>query len=174
MRRIIILIITSINCIFCSSQTKINKSKEIDILIKMPIHLNSQEPVKFTIQNKSNNSYIIDPYGFAGESYWLFENKRLNSLGLEKGYYSRENVDCQNDIIIIKPKERIQTTINLNYSEIHRYDFSKSGHYIWKVESKHDRENAMPASCRQYINELEIKGYHFLNDSIVANIPFVK
>ncbi len=35
MRRIIILIITSINCIFCSSQTKINKSKEIDITVKI-------------------------------------------------------------------------------------------------------------------------------------------
>lgn len=174
MKRLIILIIVSINCIFCSSQTKINNNKEVDILLKMPVDLITQIPVKFTIQNKSSNTYIIDPYGFAGNSYWLFENKRLNSIGLQKGYYSRENPDCEYDIIIIRPKEKIEKIINLNYSEKQRYDFSKIGHYVWKVESKHVRENTMPSSCRQYITDLEKKGYKFLQDSISAEIDFVR
>ncbi len=32
----------------------------------------------------------------------------------------------------------------------------------------------MPLSYKQYIDDLELKGYHFLNDSIVAKISFVK
>ncbi|WP_042720548.1 hypothetical protein [Flavobacterium sp. B17] len=174
MRKNIILIISCTNCIFCSTQTKINKNKEIDIIVSTPINLAKQTPIKYTLLNNSKNTYIIDPYGFTGYSYWLFENKKLNPIYFSKGYYAREGEDCESDLIIIKPKQKIDTILNLNYIDRGRYDLSKQGNYFWYVKSKHDRKNGMPLSCKKYIDDLEGIGYRFLEDSIVAKILFVR
>ncbi|WP_042720549.1 hypothetical protein [Flavobacterium sp. B17] len=153
---------------------KINKSNEVDILIKTPVKLEPEEPITYNIKNNSNVIYIIDPYGFVGESYWLLNNKKLVPIQFSRGYYSRENDDCRNDLIIIKPNEKIEKALSLNYMEKAIYDYSQSGNYIRIVSSNHSKQNSMPSSCKQYINDLELKGYRFLNDSIVAKIPFVK
>ncbi|NML56724.1 hypothetical protein [Chryseobacterium cheonjiense] len=174
MRRIIILIITSISCIFCSSQTKINKSKEIDISITTPLKLETKKEIMYSIKNNSDKTYIIDPYGFAGESYWLLNTKKMNPIQFSRGYYSHDKSDCINDIIIIKSNEKIEKALSLNYRERAIYDYSETGNYVRVVKSNHNKQNSMPLSCKQYIDDLELKGYHFLNDSIVANIPFVK
>lgn len=170
----IITIITCFCCIFCSTQMKINKSNDVDILIKTPVKLEPEEPITYSIKNNSNVIYIIDPYGFVGESYWLLNNKKLVPIQFSRGYYSRENDDCRNDLIIIKPNEKIEKALSLNYMEKAIYDYSQSGNYIRIVSSNHSKQNSMPSSCKQYINDLELKGYRFLNDSIVAKIPFVK
>ncbi|MDH6252585.1 hypothetical protein M2347_002312 [Chryseobacterium sp. H1D6B] len=170
----ITLIMTCFICTFCSTQMKLNKSEQIDILIKTPLKLIGDKPVIYTIKNNTNNTYIIDPYGFVGNSYWILNNEKLNPINSSRGYYSRENEDCKNDLIILEPKQKIDTTLSLNYMERYIYDFSKTGKYIRHVESKHSRQNGMPLSCKQYINELEKKGYHLLDDSIKAEIPFVK
>ncbi|AZA90569.1 hypothetical protein EG343_08015 [Chryseobacterium nakagawai] len=153
---------------------KLNKSKNIDILIKVPVELIADKPVIYTFKNNTDQTYIIDPYGFVGKSYWELNNEVLNPINFSRGYYSREDEDCGNDLIILKPKQKIDTTLSLNYMERGIYDFSKAGKYSRIVESKHNKDNGMPSSCKQYINELEIKGYHFLEDSIVAKIPFIK
>ena len=65
-----------IYCIFCSSQTKINKSKEIDITVTIPIKLETEKEITYSIKNNSDKTYVIDPYGFVGESYWLLNTKK--------------------------------------------------------------------------------------------------
>lgn len=162
------------SCIFCSTQTKINKSEEIDILIKTPVNLKPEEPLLYTIKNNSDKTFIIDPYGFVGESYWTLNSKKLNPINFSRGYYPRDEDDCKNELIIIKPKQKIDANLSLNYLERGIYDYSKTGDYLRVINSSHNKENGKPSSCRQYINELELKGYHFLNDNIVAKIPFVK
>lgn len=174
MKKNIIFLVTCFSCIFCSTQIKLNKSNEIDIIVKVPVNLSTQIPVQYSIQNRSATTYIIDPYGFVGDSYWMLNNEKLNPIDRSRGYYSREDVDCKEDLIIIKPKQKIDTVLNLNYIDRGRYDLSKSGNYFFAVKSRHNKKNSMPSSCQQYINELEIKGYHFLEDSIVAKIPFIK
>lgn len=174
MKNIITLIITCFSCIFCSTQMKINKSNDVDILVKTPVNLTTEIPVTYTIKNNSEKTYIIDPYGFVGDSYWMLNNKKIEPIEFSRGYYSRENIDCTSDLIILNPKQKIDTVLSLNYAERGRYDFSNSGNYIWNVQSNHNKQNGMPSSCKQYIDELELKGYRFLNDSIVAKIPFYK
>lgn len=174
MKNIITLIITCFSCIFCSTQMKINKSNEVDILIKTPVKLEPEKPIIYSIKNNSKKTYIIDPYGFVGETYWLLNDKKLIPIQFSRGYYSRDNDDCRNDLIIIKPNEKIEKGLSLNYMERAIYDYSESGNYIRIVQSNHNKQNGMPSSCKQYIDELELKGYHFLNDSIVAKIPFIR
>lgn len=163
---------TCFSFISCSTQMKLNKSKNIDILIKVPIKLISDKPLVYTLKNNTNNTYIIDPYGFVGSSYWMLNNEKLNPINFSRGYYSREDEDCRNDLIILKPKQKIDRTLSLNYIEKGIYDFSKKGNYIRNVKSIHNKENGMPSSCTKYINELETKGYFLLEDSIVAKMPF--
>ncbi len=170
----IILIVICLSFISCFPQMKLNKNKNIDIFIKVPIKLNSDKPIIYTLKNNTDDTYVIDPYGFVGSSYWKLNNEVLNPINYSKGYYSREDEDCKNDLIILKPKQKIEKTLSLNYMERRIYDFSKTGNYIRTVKSNHNRENSMPSSCVKYINELENKGYHLLEDSIVAKIPFIR
>lgn len=174
MKKTILLIIICISCTFCSSQMKLNKSKEVDILLKLPTTLTVEVPTMYSLKNNTNNIYIIDPYGFIGDSYWVLNNEKLNPIAFSKGYYSRDNDDCKTDLIILKPKQKMDTILILNYMERGIYDFSKSGNYIWNVKSRHIKQNGMTSSCKQYISDLEDKGYILLDDSIEAKIPFVK
>lgn len=170
-----ILIIPFFSCFFCSPQMKLNKSKEINVLINNPWRFEKTNEVIYTIENKSNKTYIIDPYGFSGDSYWLFNNERLNPIDRSRGYYSRlTDDDCKNDLIIIHPREKITTYLNLNEREKEIYDLSKEGTYIWNVKSDHTKYNAMSSNCKSYIGRLENKGYVILEDSIVAKILFVR
>ncbi|PNW13179.1 hypothetical protein C1637_15270 [Chryseobacterium lactis] len=153
---------------------KLNKNKEIDILIKTPVKLAPEKPIIYTIKNSSDKTFIIDPYGFVGDSYWTFNNKKLIPIEFSRGYYSREDKNCRDDLIIIKPKQKIDIGLSLNYVDKAIYDYSKTGNYIRNIQSKHSKQNGMPSTCKSYINELEKKGYIMLEDSIVAKIPFVK
>ncbi|MGE8554227.1 MAG: hypothetical protein ACN6OB_09910 [Chryseobacterium jejuense] len=170
----IILIITCFSFISCYTQMKLNKSKNIDILVKVPVELIVEKPVIYTLKNNTNNTYIIDSYGYVGKSYWELNNEILNPINFSRGYYSREGEDCRNDLIILKPKQKMDTILSLNYMERGIYDFSKTGNYSRNIESRHSKENGMPLSCKQYINDLEKKGYIMLDDNIVAKIPFIK
>lgn len=169
-----ILILACLSCIFCSTQMKLNKSKEIDITVKSPVDLQTDKAIVYTIKNNTDKTYIIDPYGFIGSSYWTFNNERLNPVNFSKGYYSRDHYDCENDLIILKPKDKLDTTLVLNYHQKEIYDFSTQGKYVFYVKSNHSKQNGMPSSYKQYINDLEKKSYLFLNDDIDAKIPFVK
>ncbi|WP_123902279.1 hypothetical protein [Chryseobacterium arthrosphaerae] len=171
----VILIITCFIFISCSTQMKLNKSNEIDILINAPWKFEENYNISYIIKNKSSKTYIIDPYGFSGDSYWLFNNEKLNPIDYLRGYYTRyTDDDCKNTLIILKPKQKIDTTLNLNYREKSIYNLSKPGKYIWNIKSNHSRKNSMPLTCKSYINTLEKKGYIMLEDSIVAKIPFIK
>ncbi|MGN7864633.1 hypothetical protein [Chryseobacterium sp. 22458] len=170
----VILIITCFIFISCSPQMKLNKSKDIDILVNVPVKLIADKSVIYTLKNNTNRTYIIDPYGFVGNSYWILNNEKLNPINFSRGYYSREDEDCRNELIILKPKQKMDATLSLNYIEKGIYDFSKTGSYIRNIKSKHSQENGMPLSCKSYINTLEKKGYIMLEDSIVAKIPFIK
>ncbi|SDJ32062.1 hypothetical protein [Chryseobacterium jejuense] len=171
----IILIIICFSFISCSAQMKLNKSKEIDILINTPWKFGENNNIHYTIKNKSNKTYVVDPYGFSGDSYWLFNNEKLNPIDRSRGYYTRHtDEDCKGDLIIIKPKHKIDIALSLNYSEKGIYDLSKPGKYIWNIKSNHSKKNDMPLTCKSYIITLEKKGYIMLEDSIVAKIPFIR
>ncbi len=175
MKNIITSVITCFSCIFCSTQMKINKSNEVDILVKTPVNLIPEIPVKYTIKNNSKKTYIIDPYGFVGESYWMLNNQKLKPIEFSRGYYSRYTDDeCKNDLIIIKPRQVMDTAIVLNYMERGIYNYSESGNYIRSVKSEHNKQNVTRLGCTSYIRTLEMQGYTVLEDSIVAKIPFYK
>lgn len=175
MKKYIVVIITSFGCIFCSSQMKINKSKEIDILIDSPWKFGESNRPSYTIVNKSHKTYIIDPYGFSGDSYWLFNAEKLNQIDVSRGYYTRHSDDdCKNALIIIHPKQKINAYLSLNDLDLGRYDLSKSGKYFLNIKSNHSIKNSMPSTCSSYIKTLEKKGYIMLEDSIVAKIPFIR
>ncbi|KFF02032.1 hypothetical protein IX38_16200 [Chryseobacterium luteum] len=154
---------------------KLNKSKQIDILLETPGKLNGENDKMYTIINNSKESYIIDPFGFIGNSYWIVDGKKIEPADFFRGHYKRDDNElCKDDLIILNPSQKISTYINLDYYNKGIYDFSKQGNYILNVKSKHNRQNATLLGCDSYIKILESQGYRVLEDSIVAKIPFVK
>ena len=62
----ILIILTIILFNNCSTQIKVNKGKDIEII-------ETQPPLpdgKFLIKNNTSNTYIIDPLGFWGKQYF--------------------------------------------------------------------------------------------------------
>jgi hypothetical protein len=160
--------------IFCSNQIKINKGKDVDIIFPLK-HIDTQatEPViEEIIKNNTNNTFIIDPQGFYGESYVLENGKVLEPyLYFRNGYYSRDNRLCREDLIILHPFQTIHHSIIFNKNNRAVYQYTKSNQYEEIIKSFHDRYNATILGCDDYIKELESKGYKVLEDSIVAKIP---
>jgi len=157
---------------FCSSQMKLNKSKEIDILINTPWKFGKTNEVIYTIENKSNRTYIIDPFGFYGESYVLENGKVLKpTTYLKNGYYSRNDKLCHEDLIILKPFQKLHHSINYDKNNRALYTYTKPNKYEEIIKSSHNRYNATILGCDNFIKELESKGYKVLEDSIVAKIP---
>ncbi|MDQ1805744.1 hypothetical protein RAH57_17265 [Chryseobacterium sp. CKR4-1] len=161
---------------FCSSQMKLNQGKNVNIILKeVPLKLNTGKATNYLISNSTNNTYIIDPYGFYGKSY-TFENDKLlepNSY-YKRGYYSRfDDNDCKRDLIILEPKATISAYLSLDRNNKNIYNYSKNHQYVNIIKSLHNRNNATILGCDKYIESLELKDYKVLEDSIVAKIPLV-
>ncbi|MDQ1858424.1 MULTISPECIES: hypothetical protein [unclassified Chryseobacterium] len=162
--------------IFCSNQMKINKGKDIDIILKEgKYNISDNSKKKYVIINNTNYYYIIDPNGFYGTSYTLENNRKIIPINyFTRGYYSRfDNNDCKRDLLIIGPKESKEVALSLNSKDNSIYDYNKEKSYILFVKSFHNRYNATILGCDNYVSDLEAKGYKVLEDSIVAKIPLV-
>ncbi|PWN67117.1 hypothetical protein [Chryseobacterium oncorhynchi] len=159
--------------IFCSNQIKLNKGKDIDIIFPLKhIDTQSTEAIEEIIKNNTNNTYIIDPLGFYGESFVLENGKILNPyLYFRSGYYSRNDRSCHEDLIILKPFQAIHHSIIFDKNNRAVYRYAKSNKYEQIVKSFHNRYNATILGCESYVKELESKGYKILEDSIVTKIP---
>ncbi|PKF75323.1 hypothetical protein CW752_05050 [Chryseobacterium sp. PMSZPI] len=155
---------------------KLNKGKDIDITYPQS-YISAQKTktvIKETIKNNTNNTYIIDPYGFYGESYTLENNKILKPyMYINEGYVSRNDRLCRETLIILKPKESILLSLVLNTNNKSVYKYSKTNKYEEVIKSLHNKYNATLLGCDDYIEELESKGYKVLEDSIVAKIPLI-
>jgi hypothetical protein len=159
--------------IFCSNQIKINKGKDIDIIFPLK-SINTQateQVIEETIKNNTNNTFIIDPQGFYGESYILENGKVIEPyLYFKKGYYSRDASLCREDLIILKPFQTIHHSINFNKNNRAVYKYAKHNEYEEVIRSSHNKFNATILGCDDYIKDSESKGYKVLEDSIVTRI----
>ncbi|MEI3789856.1 MULTISPECIES: hypothetical protein [unclassified Chryseobacterium] len=163
------------NCISINENRtiiKLNKSENIDILYES--NNNSKDKPIYIIKNNTENTYIIDPFGFRGTATLYEDNNLLNPyiLGL-KGYYERPSDKwCKNDLIILLPYESKKIeTFNTNYSNTALYHYSKGKKYFEIIKSAHNKNTATYFGCEEYIRELESKGYKVLEDSISVKIP---
>lgn len=160
--------------IFCSNQIKMNTGKDIDIIFPLKqIDTRATEPViKEILKNNTDNTFIIDPHGFYGESYVLENGKSLEPyLYFKSGYYARNDRSCREDLIILYPFQTIHHSIIFNKNNRAVYRYTKPNQYEEIIKSSHNRYNATILGCDDYIKELEAKGYKVLEDSIVAKIP---
>lgn len=156
---------------------KLNKGKDVDILLNsVPEKLNTGKATEYLIRNNTDNTYIIDPYGFYGKSFILENGKILEPYSYYRnGYYSRfNNNDCIRDLIILKPQASILAYLSLDRNNKAIYNYSINNNYERIVTSEHNRFNTTILGCEEYIENLEKKGYKVLEDSIVAKIPLVK
>jgi hypothetical protein len=84
----------------------LNKGKDVDIIFPLK-YIDTQATEKVTeeiIKNNTNNTYIIDPFGFYGKSYVLENGKVLDPyLYFKNGYYTRNESLCREDLIILQP-----------------------------------------------------------------------
>jgi hypothetical protein len=157
----------------CSSQLKINKGTDIDILTEIPQKQNTNN--NYLIKNNSNTTYIIDPFGFYGESSIVVNNVVQKPISFWGGHYYRINEDqCINDLIILKPYESIEINLNLASNDDAIYDYKQFTNFIRIVKSSHNKNTIMLHGCKPYIEKLEKQGYRVLEDSIDAKIPYIK
>lgn len=161
--------------LFCYNQIKINVGKDIDIISpsKCFDDQGTEQNVEDIIKNNTDNTYIIDPIGFYGESYVLENGIVLEpSLYIRGGYYYRKDEElCRKDLIILKPYETIKHSLTYNRNNRGVYNFVKSHKYVQIIKSFHNKYYATILGCKSYIKELESKGYKVLEDSINAKIP---
>ncbi|MEI3789858.1 MULTISPECIES: hypothetical protein [unclassified Chryseobacterium] len=159
---------------FCSNQIKLNKGKEVDIIFPKK-YISTQktgEIIEEIIKNNTNNTYIIDPYAFYGESYMLENGNLLQpNMYIRNGYASRNDRLCRDILIILKPFQILHHSIALNTNNKAIYKYSKSNKYEEITKSLHNRNNVLALGCDDYIKELESKGYKVLEDSIIVTIP---
>jgi hypothetical protein len=159
------------------SQTfKINKSKYIDLLYEINKNTDNESKYIFYLKNNTNITFIIDPFGFWGNTT-MYENGNLikpNKLGL-KGYYERfSDKWCERDLIILKPNEYKKLNyFNTNYKDTALYNFDKDKKYFEIVKSAHNKETILYLGCEDYVKNLEARGYKVLEDSISTKIPLI-
>lgn len=152
---------------------KLNKGKDIDILLHSPKKSTEGNKLEFTIKNNSNKIYIIDPLGFYGSEIIIANGKVLKQTYFDPGHYYRETLNqCQEDFIILQPKQEIKTYIDWAYNDKRIYSIIKQENFKIIVKSVHNRETATMLGCNSYIESLEKKGYKVLEDSIDAEIPY--
>ncbi|MDN3691044.1 hypothetical protein QWZ06_01550 [Chryseobacterium tructae] len=155
---------------------KINKSKDVDICFPQN-NLSTKDTgsiIKETIKNNTNNTYIIDPYGFYGQSYVLENGKIIEPyMNAVQGYVSKDDRLCHELLVILKPFQTIQQSVNYNVNNRGIYKYSKGSEYFEVTNSVHNKKTVTLLGCEKYIEELESKGYKVLEDSIVAKIPLV-
>ncbi|WP_160140129.1 hypothetical protein [Chryseobacterium sp. c4a] len=175
------LIILLFSIVQIKAQIKLNTKNEIDIFFEdSKFSLNKifkgNESYLFKIVNNTNNTYIIDPYGFRGNNVVetcdksIVEPDRIILSGL---YRRTDNEDCFNDLVILKPKEEKYIPLSIITLK-GSYDLNKNKKYILNLSSTHNKYTMTLLGCQDYIkNELEKKGYKVLEDNIVAKIPIV-
>ncbi|MCC3214760.1 hypothetical protein LIV57_05720 [Chryseobacterium sp. X308] len=155
---------------------KINKSKDVDIYLPQN-NLPTKDMgsiIKETIKNNTNNTYIIDPYGFYGQSYVSENGKILEPyMNAVQGYVSKDDRLCHELLVILKPFQTIQQSVNYNVNNRGIYKYSKGNEYFEVTNSVHNKKTVTLLGCEKYVEELESKGYKVLEDSIVAKIPLV-
>jgi hypothetical protein len=166
-------------CIYFS-QIKLNTRNDVEIFlmdssISMEKYLNPKIPYQYKIVNHTNDVYIIDPQGFIGESK-VYECNKLYSDPeklIPQGYYSRDEEDCEPDLIVVKKQETKLVELyllNIRYY----YNLKPNKRYYLDVKSKHNKYSATLLGCNNYIDNLEKKGYKILDDNISFKILLTK
>ena len=179
MIKMLCLFIFSFWCISCSTQLKLNKSTDIDIVLeKQPQEKENGKSFSYLLKNNTNNTYIIDPMGFEGSITYYENNNPAPLMSYPEGYFYRGNeIQCKKDIIILKPfeskKAAINICINSTGSGLDVYRISPHNRYFYSVKSVHNEKTLKINGCEKYINHLENQGYKILEDSIIAKIPFI-
>ncbi|MGN7864116.1 hypothetical protein [Chryseobacterium sp. 22458] len=175
------LILLLFSIIHLNAQIKLNTKQEVDILFEgKQISLNrifdGKDPYMFKVINNTNNTYIIDPYGFRNDKFVMTcdENIVIPDKTILKGFYKRfDDEDCFIDLIILKPREEKYVILSI-FSLTGWYDLDNQKKYILRLNSTHNNYSVVLLGCQNYIRSLvEKKGYKVLEDNIVARIPII-
>jgi len=140
----------------CHSQNKIDKN-EIEIVFPESVDMNmvrvGQEAV---IINKSDHTYIIDPYSFTVNVKVIENNNEIQPYRQKLyGSYLRDVDHCKEEILIIKPKGKI--TVKVFFFPLNYYNFSADKKYVLKSMVSFNRNSLI--GCKEYIDQLVRKGY---------------
>lgn len=177
--KFIVLFIISMGCF--SAQTKLNTKSEVDILFDgntFSLHkiFDGNEPYMFKIVNNTNNTYIIDPYGFKSNNFVM--TCEGNLIEPEKvilgGFYKRSNdQECFDDLIILNPYEQKYLPLSITNLD-GSYDLKDNKKYILRLKSIHNNYTATLLGCQVYIKTLiTSKGYKIFDDTINARILLI-
>ncbi|WBX98003.1 hypothetical protein [Chryseobacterium gambrini] len=153
---------------------KINKSNDIDILYAMNEKVSDDNISVFYLKNNTNKTFIIDPFGFWGNTSIYEDEQLLKPYKFQlKGYYDRPSDKwCERDLIILKPHEfKKLDFFNTNYKDSALYQFKMDKKYFEIIKSVHNKKTILYLGCEDYIRKLESKDFVVLEDSISAKIP---
>jgi hypothetical protein len=156
-------IITILNILFilliassCHSQNKLDNNK-IEMMFPESVDMTMVKTGQdLVIINKSDHTYIIDPYSFT-VNVKVIENGNEIQPYRQKlyGSYLRDIDDCKEEILIIKPKEK--TTVKVFFFPLNHYEFSTDKKYILKSMASFNKNSLI--GCKEYIDQLVKKGY---------------
>ncbi|GAB0157199.1 hypothetical protein CHRYSEOSP005_24700 [Chryseobacterium sp. Alg-005] len=140
----------------CYSQRRADKNK-LEIIFPEAVNMvmvkTGQDMV---IINKSNETYIIDPYSFTVNVKVIENDKEIQPYRQKLfGSYGRDINDCKETVLIVKPKEKIKTKVF--FFPLDYYNFSTDKKYILKSMASYNRNSLI--GCNEYINQLEKKKY---------------
>lgn len=158
----------------CRTQTKINKSEDVDILFRNgSFIIGSNKVVRFNLKNNTEKTFVIDPYGFYGKTIEMEDKQVMRpTFYLTSGNYQRKNSsECSNDLIILKPHKSIEAVLKLDSNNRSVYSYSPNREYHELIKSIHNRSNVSILGCEAFIDNLEKMGYEVLEDSISIKIP---
>lgn len=140
----------------CYSQSKTDKNNLQIVFPETVDMITVKTGQDLTIINKSEETYIIDPYSFIVNVKVIENDKEIQPYRQKLfGSYGRDIDDCKETVLIIKPKAKITTKVF--FFPLDHYNFSADKKYVLKSMASYNK-NAL-ISCNKYINQLEEKGY---------------
>ena len=162
--------------LFC--QIQINNNKDVKILFPFSEVKRSVGPrYLFKIKNETNDNYIIDTEGFYRriEVYDENDNYVQPYLPYPPGGNNAERKDneCYKDYEIVLSNSTSVVLLNL-FKYLGEHDLKNDKKYYIKINSiEFGKRFSSDTGCKNYIEEMEAKGYKVLEGSINAKIPLI-
>lgn len=140
----------------CYSQSRADKNK-LEVIFPETVNMAMVKTGQdIIIINKSNETYVIDPYSFIINVKVIESDKEIQPFRQKLfGSYRRDSNDCKETVLIVKPNEKIKTKVF--FFPLDHYNFSTDKKYILKSMASYNESSLI--GCNKYINQLEKKGY---------------
>ncbi len=127
------------------------------------------------ISNKSNYTYIINPWGFLGTGE-IYENDsiRLSPNEFVNISYSKwKNEECKKNILIIPKHSVLKANLYL-FDNPNVYLFDEHKKYSISYNAEHTARSPYYYGCEKYVDRLVAKGYKIFEGVIKDKKPLIK